>query len=272
MKKRTRKLLAATALSTAMFAAAASPAMAAHEGSVYTGDLNELNDSGASGSTTITVSDDGETMTVEVTASGFNLDGPHAMHIHGIVEGDNVLPSSCPTMAEDADGDGVLTVLEGAVKYGAVQVSLTTTGDTSTDSALAVDRYPAGDSVRYVRSGIPIPEALKPNLGKMHVVVHGIDENGNAMLDLDQDERSSLTDDLPREGTAPALCGTLAVAATGPIQTGAGGLADVGPDNGLAIPVGLTAAGLVATLGLAALQPTRRSNRARVIPTPDANG
>lgn len=244
-----RKSLTALALGAAMATGVATPALAAHEGSVYTGDLNELNDSGATGSTKITVSDDGETMTVEVTADGFNLDGPHAMHIHGIVDGDSVLPSSCPTMAEDADGDGVLTVLEGAVKYGAVQVSLTTTGDTSTDSALAVERYPAGDSVRYVRSDIPIPDALKPNVGKLHVVVHGIDENGNGTLDLDQTERSSLTDDLPREGTAPALCGTLAAQATGMIQTGAGGLADAPAQSNQSLPLALAALGGVAAVG-----------------------
>ncbi len=261
-----KKIVAAAALSTAMVGLVAAPAIAAHEGSVYTGDLNELNSSGASGSTKITVSDDGETMTVEVTADGLNLDGPHAMHIHGIVDGDTVLPSSCPTMAEDADGDGVVTVLEGAVKYGSVQVSLTTEGDTSSDSALAVERYPAGDSVRYVRSGIPIPDVLKPSLGKMHVVVHGIDENGNGMLDLDQDERSSLTDDLPREGTAPALCGTLAAVAAGPIQTGAGGLAATGADDDLGLALALTGAGLAGLAGTTAIRMNRRIVKPQSVP------
>ena len=81
-------------------------------------------------------------------------------------------------------------------------------------------------------------------------MVHGIDENGNGMLDLDQDERSSLTDDLPREGTAPALCGTLAITATGPIQTGGGGLAP-NTDNSTAPIAAIAGLGLVGTAVLA---------------------
>jgi len=218
--------LAAIFLSTMMTSAAS----AGHEGAVYKANLTELNNSGGSGNGTLTVSEDGETMTVQINASGLNLDGPHAMHIHGIVDGDNVSASTCPTMADDANGDGVLTVLEGAPKYGGVQVSLTTAGDTSADSALAVERYPSGTAVNYNRAGIDIPDVLKPNLSKVHFVIHGLDENGNGTLDLDQTERSSLTDDLPREGTAPVLCGTLTVQAGGIIQTGAGGLAETGSD------------------------------------------
>lgn len=249
MKKQLLSALATAGLGTMLLAA---PSGAAHEGAVYTGTLGELNGSGASGDTTITVSDDGETMTVEVNASGLNLDGPHAMHIHGIVDGDDVAASSCPTMDLDSDGDGVLTVVEGVPAYGSVQVSLTTEGDTSPDSALAVERYPAGTAVDYSRATIDIPDALKPNLAKLHVVVHGIDENGNATLDLDQQERSSLTDDLPREGTAPALCGTLTAAAQGPVQTGAGGTA--GTDDGtadLALAGGLGAAAAAVATGVA---------------------
>lgn len=253
MMKKPLTLLAIPALAGL---ALASPAAAAHEGSVYEGQLQALNDSGASGSARVTVSEDGDTMTVEIDAAGFDLDGPHAMHLHGIVDGDEVAASSCPTGADDADGDGVLTVLEGAPRYGGVQVSLTTEGDTSADSALAVDRFPSGTTIDYARAEIPIPDVLEPELGKLHVVVHGIDENGNGTLDLDQEERSSLTDDLPREGTAPALCGTLAVQAMGPIQTGAGGLA--GDDSHPATPVALTGLGL-AGLGVVATRLRGRS-------------
>ncbi len=246
------KRLALTAAAVVATLGIASPASAVHEGSVYEAQLWPLNDSGASGTVEITVSDDGETMTVGVSADGLNLDGPHAMHIHGIVDGENVASSVCPTAADDADGDGIVDVLEGAPRYGGVQLSLTTEGDTSPESALAIERFPAGTSIDYERSGIPIPDALKPNLGKLHVVVHGVDENGNGTLDLDQDVRSSLTPDLPREGTAPAACGTLAAVATGPVQTGAGGLAtDASTSN--------AAAGLAAAaIGAVALTATRR--------------
>ncbi len=247
--KKSTKYFSALAAGGAAALMLATPAFAAHEGSSYSGTLTELNGSGGSGKTTITVSEDGETMTVKLDATGLNLDGPHAMHIHGLVDGETVSASACPTMADDADGDGVLTVAEGAPKYGGIQVSLTTTGDTSPESGLAVDRFPAGTTVTYERSGIAIPAAVKPNLGKLHVVMHGIDENGNGTLDLDQTERSSLTADLPREATAPALCGTLTAVATGAIQTGAGGTAtDDGGNSSTGLALGAAAAaGLAAT-------------------------
>jgi hypothetical protein len=247
-----KRLLLGAAAAGLGLAISASPAAADHEGSVYFATLDELNDSGATGDAVITVSEDGETMSVELVAEGFNLDGPHAMHLHGIVEDGEVLASTCPTSADDANGDGVLTVLEGAPRYGAVQVSLTTEGDTSADSALAVERFPAGTSIDFSRSGIEIPDELKPGLSKLHFVVHGIDENGNGTLDLDQTERSSLTDDLPREGTAPALCGTLTVLSEGEIQTGAGGAVEDGqPVAALAI-AGVSAAGIAGLAGLTA--------------------
>lgn len=246
-----KKVLISAALGVAALLISAGPATAAHEGAVYSADLGELNDSGASGTATVTVSDDGETMTVEVTASGLGLDGPHAQHIHGIVDGDTVSASSCPSSADDADGDGVLTVLEGAPKYGGVQVSLTTEGDTSANSGLAVERFPVGTTLSYTRSGIPIPDALKPNLGKLHIVVHGIDENGNGSLDLDQTERSSLDDSLPREATAPALCGTLTVQATGAVQTGAGGLATEDGSGTNTVAWSLAGLGLAGAAGTA---------------------
>lgn len=257
--KTTRKITTALATTGAAALLAAAPASAAHEGSVYTADLQELNGSGASGTATVTVSDDGETMAVQIDAQGLNLDGPHAQHIHGIVDGMTVSASACPTMADDADGDGVLTVAEGAPKYGGIQASLTTEGDTSPDSGLAVERFPAGTSISYSRTGIEIPDALKPELGKLHIVVHGIDENGNGTLDMDQEERSSLTDDLPREATAPALCGTLAAQASGPVQTGGGGTADRPADG--AVETGAAIAGLAA-LGFGALALRSRRHEA----------
>lgn len=205
---------------------------ASHEGSVYTTNLDELNDSGGSGTAKVTVSDDGETMSVEINASNLNLDGPHAQHMHGIIDGMSVSAGMCPGPDADADGDGVIDTAEGQPDYGEVRVSLTTEGDSTPDSALAVDRFMTGTSFNYSRSGIPIPDALKADLGKTVIVVHGLDENGNGTLDMDQEERSSLDDSLPREATAPALCGELAAAPGGPIQTGAGGTAPGSSNDG----------------------------------------
>lgn len=244
----TRKFFTTMAAAGAFVALAAGPAAAAHEGTSYEGTLSEMNGSGGSGNVTVTVADDGETVGVALSASGLNLDGPHAMHIHGILEGDEIQASACPTMEADADGDGVIDTAEGIPMYGGIQVSLTTEGDTSPDSALAVERFPTGTQFDYNRTGIAIPEPVKPNIDKVHVVVHGLDENGNGTLDMDQETRSSLTDDLPREGTAPALCGELTAVAGGPLQTGGGGTADGGINNAGAAGLGVLALG---GLGLA---------------------
>lgn len=252
-----KRVLTAAAVGGLTVLTVAAPAMAVHEGSRYTGNLQEVaqNDPGSpSGDVEIVVSDDGETMAVTLNAADLG-NVPHAMHIHGIVDGDTVSASACPTMAQDSDGDGVVTVVEGAAAYGGVLVSLTTSGDTSPDSALAVDRYPAGESITYTRAGIPIPDELKPALGKLHVVVHGVDENSDGELTMDQEERSSLDDSLPREATLPALCGTLA-AAGGTVQTG-----DGATQTASSAPLAMTAGGLIALYG-AAFGLRRRSQSA----------
>lgn len=240
---RTRKILSTLAAAGAALALAAGPASANHEGTSYEGTLTEMNGSGASGDTYVTVSDDGESIEVGVNATNLNLDGPHAMHIHGLVEGENVMASSCPPADADEDGNDVVDTAEGIPFYGSVQISLTTEGDTSAESALAVERFPAGTSVDYLRSEIPLDDPLKPNVDKLHVVVHGLDMNGNGSLDMDQEERSSLTEDLPLEATAPALCGELTAVAGGPVQTGGGGTADSDINAAAAAGLGIFALG-----------------------------
>lgn len=259
--KKTLAVLGTAALGISMLAL---PAFAAHEGTGYSGSLNELNDSGASGSANIQVSEDGDTMTVEYDASGLaelndgdgNMLG-HATHIHGIFDGDlsddpadgSFSASSCPDSSADEDGDGVVSVAEGAPFYGGIQVSLTTEGDTSPTSGLEVGRFEAGSSVDYSRD-IEIPSALKDELSKVHIVVHGIDADGSGDLTDDEDRKSSLDDSLPIDATAPALCGTLAASSTGAVQTGGGGTAtgaDSGTSSALVLGLGgLALAGAVA--------------------------
>lgn len=250
--KKSLSVLATAAMGVSMLAG---PAFAAHEGTAYSGDLTELNNSGATGSAYIEVSEDGDTMTVSVDASSLDLDFVHAMHIHGIYEGDlsdapadgEFAASSCPTMADDADGDGVLTVAEGAGKYGGVLVSLTTEGDTSPDSALAVERYPAGTSIDYTRE-IEIPSAMKDELSKVHIVVHATDVDDNGDETNDDGKKSSLNEELPVDATAPALCGTLTAVSAGQVDTGAGGTAT---DTNSALALGL---GGIALAGAVALR------------------
>ena len=119
--------------------------------------------------------------------------------------------AGCPGPAADADGDGYVTTVEGVPFYGGVVASLTTTGDTSAGSALALDRFPVADAsghLSYQRTYRP-DEATYAAAGMVQVVVHGIDLNGNGMYDFDAGP-SSLTPAAPLEATIPALCGGIA--------------------------------------------------------------
>ncbi len=146
--------------------------------------LNEQNGSGATASATITTNADGG-MTVKINGSGFTANSPHAQHIHGAASGDFF----CPAPSRDVNGDGQVATEEGLPDYGGIMVSLTTSGDASADSGLAVDRMPVADAsgnLNYSRT-IPaamIPEGIVENVDNLHIVQHGLDANGNNKYDL----------------------------------------------------------------------------------------
>lgn len=237
--KRTLTISAAAAIGLLIPGAA----FADHGGSVYTANLSELNGSGAGGTVTVELNDDASQATITMNSTGLAAGLPHAQHIHGELTTAN----QCPTADADSDGDGVVTVAEGIPSYGGIQVSLTTSGDTSADSGLAVERYPVG-SESYSRT-IDISEDVSGALADLHVVVHGVDENGNG--EYDGEARSSLDDSLPREATLPASCGQLALtsAASGGVATGAGGATDTSTTTPM-VALGLAGAAVAGGLGL----------------------
>ena len=182
----------------------------------FTGTFGALNESGASGDMAITLN--GTSAEFTINMSGLT-DAVHAQHIHGEVGADNV----CPEPALDEDGDGLINTIEGVPAYGLVKVSLTTEGDSSPDSALAIDRFPSGSSYTYTQT-IELPEDIAGDLGNMNVIVHGLDIDGSG--EYDGDAVSSLDPELPLEATIPVACGKIVLAAaapTGGVATGAGG-------------------------------------------------
>lgn len=227
--KRTLTIAAAAAIGLMLPAAA----FADHGGSTYSATLSALNDSGAGGTATVELNDDASQATITLDSTGLADGLPHAQHIHGELGTAN----TCPTPDADENGDGVVDVAEGLPSYGGIQVSLTTEGDTSADSGLAVDRYPVGNE-SYSRT-VDISEEVSGELENLHIVVHGVDENGNG--EYDGDAESSLDPNLPREATLPASCGQLALtsAGSGGVDTGAGGTA-TGTDTAALAVLGLT--------------------------------
>ncbi|MGY1835928.1 hypothetical protein ACI79P_12525 [Blastococcus sp. SYSU DS0510] len=233
----------ALALPTVALAAAAFPLLAvstasAHEGPhSYQADLGALNQSGVQGTGMVTLDD--TTATVMIEASGLLAGAPHAQHFHIGAQG------TCPTDAADENGDGFVSVTEGAPFYGAIGSSLTTTGDTGPDSGLAIDRFPTaeGGSVSYERTfevSEDVHQAFED--GTAVLVVHGVDQNGSGTYD--GDIMSDLDPSLPMEATAPAACGTLEVAQMGAAPAGGaetGGGSTVGAEQQTAMGVGALA-------------------------------
>ena len=143
----------------------------------------------------------------ELRADGLLAGAPHAAHIHFGEQARH----ECPTLADDTNDDGHLTTTEGLPAYGPIVLSLTTKGDTSPASALAVDRFPASSGFDYERNGHfetgeGVAEAIAA--GKGVVVIHGVDYNGNGMYDFEAGA-SELDPSLPTEATDPAMCGVL---------------------------------------------------------------
>lgn len=147
----------------------------------------------------------GDTVEVRIAVAGLLRNAPHAMHFH--IDG----RGKCPTGKDATEHNGrrAISTVDGQPAYGRIGTSLTTSGDTSPASALAVDRFPRQGTFTYHRSIRVTPEVVD-NLkaGKAVVVVHGIDYNRNGVYDGVLGA-SELDPALPLEATAPALCGAL---------------------------------------------------------------
>jgi hypothetical protein len=200
------------------------PASAAE---TFTINLESLNDAGVRGTTTVSV--DGRDVTVKVDAEGLVPGAPHAQHLHGDTSSMDFM---CPTMRDDENDDGVLTTAEGLPKYGNIFYSLTTKGDQSPDSGLAVDRFPVADeegNLTYERT-FEVTADAAAHIKNLHYVVHGIDTNDNGEYD-DSAGPSELDPALPQEATAPAACGMIEGVAAGAmphggVETGTGPMND----------------------------------------------
>ena len=108
-----------------------------------------------------------------------------------------------PDSAADKDGDGQVNTEEGLPMYGDVILSLTTKGDTSPKSGLAVDRMPTADAdgnLSYSRT-IELPAGAGAKLKNLHVVQHGLDANGNDKYDLEALGESTFAKSLGVNGT-----------------------------------------------------------------------
>jgi hypothetical protein len=179
------------------------PAAFAQE--MFQAQLDPLNDSGASGTANLAL--EGDQLTTDIASQDLAPNLPHAQHIHGL---DQAI-SECPSLAADQNGDGLVNTTEGQPSYGPILTSLTTEGDTSPDSALAVDRFPVANedgTLTYDRT-LGVPKNVADRLGEFAIVQHGVDLNGNGVYDEGAAGPSDLDPSLPQEATIPATCGRI---------------------------------------------------------------
>lgn len=156
---------------------------------------------------------------VELEVEGVAAKLPHLVHIHGDLQARN----ECAVGTDDADGNGLISIVEGAVPqgagdygYGPVQVSLTRFGGVSAADGGAFERMPTADEdgdIEYERTfTLPVPATgetrreLARSIGDMHVVVHGVDLDHDGVYDEGNPDDGDPTD---AEALLPALCGEL---------------------------------------------------------------
>ncbi|WP_426512282.1 hypothetical protein ACPPVO_17615 [Dactylosporangium sp. McL0621] len=164
----------------------------------------------------------------------------------------------CPDKSADTNHNGYVSTEEGLPMYGDIFISLTTTGDTTKASGLAVDRMPAADARGELTYERTIPAAELPagniaHLHDLHIVQHGIDANRNGKYDLDALSESTFAKSLgvpniPEEATDPATCGMVSGAAAGSVPAGG-----VNTGDGSTLGGGPVSAPVIYSVGGAAL-------------------
>ncbi|WP_238547915.1 VPLPA-CTERM sorting domain-containing protein [Meridianimarinicoccus roseus] len=112
-----------TAVAATLAALSALPAQA--DVFTYEAILDDISGLGGSGRADLVFDSLANTLWVRVQGGGFAPDMLHVQHIHGRFDDmGNPIDSVSPTLADDADGDGVVELLEGLPQYGGILLSL----------------------------------------------------------------------------------------------------------------------------------------------------
>jgi hypothetical protein len=211
--------LAAVIAAAAVAVVLASSGSSTPKGTPFKTALDQVPTNKVTGAGSATLYLDGNRATVTLTTNELDYNEPlgHAMHIHA--GGKGICPPA--SAAHPHNGHLAIDTVDGIKFYGAAQVALTTSGDTSPQSILTFARYPTGGTIRYKRTiTIPAETAKLIRENNAVVIVHGSDyahEGGyTGVL-----ERSELNKAFPATATVPALCGTLAKSKKATASSGA---------------------------------------------------
>ncbi len=176
----------------------------------YNGEFQSLNSSGVSGIVDVTSDDVEDRFEVSVEAGGLAVEITHAQHIHAAGE--------CPTMADDANGDGFLDVVEGLPSYGGILIPLDSdldnqeAGEFPTADATGVVDYRGTNTLTGLLEGIRGDDAdifVELDENEMvvpetrTVVLHGV------ALGTSLPESVASIGGLPADATLPVACAEL---------------------------------------------------------------
>jgi hypothetical protein len=218
MKPHIRTVIGAAALTlstsvpcVASAAVTGEPAATQDRTVVLQGQLTSVNGTGVTGQVRLFLR--GTTISrIQITGAGFIPDGPHLQALHVRQEAHQF----CPSRGQDNDGDGRISSTEGGAAYGSAVTAFTTSGDTSSQSWLAIDRAPIVGAGRldYARGNLSLADgtdtAKALRAGRGVIVISGVDYDRNGGYNLSEVAGSSDIDPaFPAEVTDPAACAVL---------------------------------------------------------------
>lgn len=209
----TRKI---TTLATVIGLAGLASASAAQDAdSVWRADLVPMNTettgSDATGTATLTVTDD--TLTIHIDATGTPAGIMHLQHFHGFPEGDET--STCPSAEADANGDGIVDLIETEPGAGITMVPFH--ADPASMS-IVEDSYPmADDAGAYTyEQSVSLSELDKAfaeefpgqqiDFDRRVIFLHGVAE------DTELPDSVQSLGEVPAHITLPIACGEIVAA------------------------------------------------------------
>jgi hypothetical protein len=151
----------------------------------------------------------GDSLTIVVEASGLPKDIGHWQHLHGFTD---ARQASCPTLAADANGDGIVDLIETEPMAGTTMVPL---NDDPVAMDIPHDTYPKASATGtlHYRKTVPLSalqvafgkafDGQKLDLDRRVVFVHGIPAAGKLQASV-----ASLGP-IPAQVTLPIACGRI---------------------------------------------------------------
>ncbi|MFP4417735.1 MAG: hypothetical protein ACLFSB_10735 [Chitinispirillaceae bacterium] len=178
---------------------------------VYRAELNSLNDSiaGMSATGTATIALRGDSMFIEVVASGLQPQMMHLQHYHGFPDGED---ASCATEQQDVNRDGIVDLIETRSVSG---VTLVPFNDNPAELELTAESYPqAGEQGTFTYNDTVLISELLSSLTQRHnidslqlenrvIYLHGVSE------DTQLPESVESLEGVPAHVTLPVACGKL---------------------------------------------------------------